>query len=190
MPDHDRQAPKGRRRGTPRATGWFLALASVLCAACASGSTASSPPASSQDPGTAGLRAAARAWSDAFLTGTVADIRNIEGASCLSGTPTFSPALLEAYLRGMRAEMEHHLGVPLSSIRITGVQVRNITATTGEAEVEYALPPSVVGNDNWVTYQYHGGQWKETNCHAPIGGESQPSAASTSSSHHGVLSAS
>jgi len=111
----------------------------------------------------------------------VADIRNMEGASCLSGTPTFSPTLLEAYLKTTRAEMEHHLGVPLGSIRITGVQVRNVTAISGEAEVEYALPSSVVGNDNWVTYQYHGGQWKETNCHAPIGGESQTSPASTSS---------
>jgi hypothetical protein len=104
----------------------------------------------------------------------------MEGASCLSGTPTFNPTLLEAYLKGLRAEMEHHIGVPLGSIRITGVRVRNVTAITGDAEVEYALPPSVVGNDNWVTYQYQGRQWKETNCHAPIGGESQSTAASTS----------
>jgi hypothetical protein len=71
-----------------------------------------------------------------------------------------------------RAEMEHYLAVPLASIRITGVQVRDVTATTGDAEVQYALPASVVGNDNWVSYGYQYGQWKETDCHAPIGGES------------------
>lgn len=179
MPDHDWQTPKGRRGGTPTVTGCLLVLL-FLCAACTSGSTVSSPPASPREPGTAGLRAAARAWSDAFLTGTVADIRNMEGASCLSGTPTYNSTLLEGYLRGMRAEMEHYVGVPLGSIRITGVRVRNVTAITGEAEVEYALPPSMVGNDNWVTYQYRDGQWKETNCHAPIGGESQSTATSTS----------
>jgi hypothetical protein len=106
----------------------------------------------------------------------------MEGASCLSGTPTYSRPFLEAYLKRMRAEMAHYVGVPLGSIRITGVRVRNVTATRGEAEVEYALPASVVGNDNWVTYQYQNGQWKETNCHAPIGGESQSSKASTSGS--------
>ena len=58
--------------------------------------------------------------------------------------------------------------------------MRNATATYGEAEVDYELPASVVGNDNWVTYQYQDGQWNETNCHAPIGGESESVSASTS----------
>ncbi len=125
--------------------------------------------------GTAGLRAAARAWSSAFLTGTVANIRSMEGVPCLS-TPTVSPAVLQGYLAAMRAEMERHLGVPLASIRIDAVHVRHVTATTGDAEVIYALPPSVVGNDNWVTYGYQDGQWKVTNCDAPIGGESTSTA--------------
>ena len=153
----------------------------VLIAACSSGSATPTTAASQNARTPAGLRAAAITWSHAFLTGTVADIRNMEGGSCLSGTPTLKPTLLDAYLRAMRAEMKHYVGVPLGSIRITGVRIRNVTAITGEAEVEYALPQSVVGNDNWVTYQYQGGQWKETNCHAPIGGESQSSAASPSS---------
>jgi hypothetical protein len=151
----------------------------ILCAACDSHSIVVSAP-TRQPTGTAGLRAAATAWSKAFLTGTVADIRSMEGASCASGTPTANPAVVEVYLRGMRAVMEHHLGAPLGSIRITGVRVRNVTATSGEAEVEYALPASVVGNDNWVTYQYRDRQWKETNCHAPLGGESQAITASPS----------
>jgi hypothetical protein len=95
----------------------------------------------------------------------------MEGASC-SSTPTAAPTALKADLRAERAEMEHYLRVPLPSIRIEGVQVREVTATTGEAEVHYALPASVVGNDNWVSYGYQDGQWKVTDCHAPIGGES------------------
>ena len=181
MPDDGWQTPKGRQGWTPTVIGCLLAFLLVLCAACGPAATSSSAPASSRDRSVPGLRAAARAWSEAFLTGTVADIRNMEGASCLSGTPTYSRAFLEAYPKRMRAEMAHYLGVPLGSIRITGVRVRNATATRGEAEVEYALPASVVGNDNWVTYRFQEGQWKETNCHAPIGGESQSSKASVSS---------
>lgn len=151
----------------------------LICAACSTGSTSSSALPSPTDSGTTGLRAAATTWSNAFLTGTVADIRSMEGASCHS-TPTVSPTAVETYLRGMRAAMEHHLGAALGSIRITGVQVRNVTATTGDAEVHYALPATVVGNDNWVSYGYQDGQWKVTNCHAPIGGESTSTSASAS----------
>jgi len=102
----------------------------------------------------------------------------MEGASCLSA-PTVAPAVAEAYLKAQRAEMERYLAVPLASIRIRGVEVRDVTATTGDAEVHYALPASVVGNDNWVSYGYQDGQWKVTDCHAPIGGESSSPVAST-----------
>ena len=88
--------------------------------------------------------------------------------------------MMEGYLGEMRAEMERFTRVPLASIRVNGVHVRNVTATTGDAEVQYDLPPSSVGNDNWVTYGYQNGQWKVTNCHAPIGGESTSSSASAS----------
>lgn len=149
----------------------------MLCAACSSGVVPHAAHSSSTDKGTPGLRNAARAWSKAFLTGTVADIHSSEGAACLS-TPTVTPTLEEAYLRSQRAAMEHDLGVPLASIRIDGVQVRDVTATSGDAEVHYALPASVVGNDNWVAYGYQGGKWKVTDCHAPIGGESTTASAS------------
>jgi hypothetical protein len=135
-------------------------------------------PGTTTSKGIPGLRSAAREWSKAFLTGTVADIRAMEGASCLS-TPAVAPAEARAYLQAERVEMEHYLGVPLSSIRITGVQVREVTATTGEAEVHYALTASVVGNDNWVSYAYQHGQWKVSDCHAPIGGESSSPSPST-----------
>jgi hypothetical protein len=143
----------------------------ALCATCATGSSSPTSFRLPTETGTPGLRDAARAWSEAFLTGTVANIRSMEGASCLT-TPTIAPAVMEAFLKADRAEMERYVGVPLASIRIKGVQVRDVTATTGDAEVQYDLPSSVVGNDNWVSYGYQDGQWKETNCQAPIGGES------------------
>jgi hypothetical protein len=150
----------------------------VLCAACSTGASSHTSQGSPADKGTPGLRDAARAWSKAFLTGPAANIRSLEGASCLS-TPTLAPTAVKAYLRAQRAEMEHYLAVPLASIRIKGVQVREVTATTGDAEVQYALPASVIGNDNWVSYGYQDGQWKVTDCHAPIGGESSSASAST-----------
>ncbi len=101
----------------------------------------------------------------------------MEGARCLSPATANSMGM-ESYLTGMRAAMERHLGVHLGSIRITKIQVRNVTATTGDAEVQYALPASAVGNDNWVSYGYPDGQWRVTDCHAPIGGESQSASAS------------
>lgn len=75
--------------------------------------------------------------------------------------------------------MRRRLGRPLDAIGVRGVRVRNVTATTGEAEVQYDLPRSVVGNDNWVEFRLENGRWKVSNCHAPIGGESSSSTASS-----------
>ncbi len=78
----------------------------------------------------------------------------------------------------MRSELQHTLRTPLRRIRITGVRTRNVTASAGDAEVLYALPAAVVGNDNWVSYSYQQGTWKVSSCHYPIGGESVSSSAS------------
>jgi len=75
--------------------------------------------------------------------------------------------------------MRRRLGRPLDAIGGRAVRVRNVTATTGEAEVQYDLPRSVVGNDNWVEFRLENGRWKVSNCHAPIGGESSSSTASS-----------
>ncbi len=53
------------------------------------------------DTGTPGLRQAARVWSKAFLTGTVAPIRSMEGASCSSSHPQPS------HPRWLRVTSEH-----------------------------------------------------------------------------------
>jgi hypothetical protein len=120
---------------------------------------------------------AALAWAHAVFTGTVADIRSMEGSQCRSG-PHYSPKVLNEYLKGMRSGLQHTLGTSLRLIRITGVRTRNVTATTGDAEVLYALPAAVVGNDNWVSYGYQLGKWIVTSCHYPIGGVSVSSSAS------------
>ena len=70
--------------------------------------------------------------------------------------------------------MQSHFGRPLRAIKIRVVVVRDVTATTGDALVEYDLPAAVVGNDNWVSYAVHSGRWKVADCRAPIGGESTP----------------
>jgi len=150
----------------------YAVMAGALTACCGCGanashsslnatSTTNSPPAT--------IQAAATAWSKAYLTGTVADIQAMEGYQC-SNHPSLSPAVLSAYLNAERAALANNLGTPVRMLRITGVLTRNVTATQGEAEVQYNLPAARVGNDSWVSYQIQNGRWKETNCHAPIGG--------------------
>lgn len=151
----------------------------TLCTTWAGAPVSASSAAQPTSAGIAGLRAAAIAWSTAFLTGSAADIRKMEGMQCRSG-PTLSAAVVNAYLQGMRLELQHYLGTPLRSIRIIGVRTRDVTSTTGDAEVKYDLPARVVGNDDWVSYAYQQRRWKVTNCHAPIGGESSSASASSS----------
>ena len=69
--------------------------------------------------------------------------------------------------------MQRVFGRPLDAIKMQGVLTRNVTSTSGEAEVQYDLPRELAGNDNWVSYEVHDGQWKVADCHAPIGGNSQ-----------------
>ena len=66
--------------------------------------------------------------------------------------------------------MQRYFGRPLDKIKNTRVVVRNVTSTSGEALVEYDLPATVVGNDNWVSYTVHNGRWNVSDGHAPIGG--------------------
>jgi len=157
-------------------------MTAILTAFCACTAGPSSTPSSSsalREPA-GSLQAAAISWSKAFLTGTGVDIREMEGQQCVSNTAHYSPEFLERYLKATREAMEQYVGIPLDRIRITGVLTRNLTSTQGEAEVQYDLPSSKVGNDNWVTYQVQDGRWKESSCQAPIGGESETSQSSTS----------
>jgi len=149
----------------------------------------SSPPAGSKSAIHADLRTAALAWSKAFLTGTPEDIARMQSPECAANTSTtFSERFLTIYLQAERQVMRHHFGIDLSAIKIRGVLVRNVTASSGEAEVQYDLPESATGNYNWVTYELHAGQWKVADCHAPIGGSaSSASSAATSTASTGTV---
>lgn len=156
-----------------------LVLSGVLTACAACGSTTSSTASLVAPREPAGsIQAAAISWSSAFLTGTVADVRRMEGSECTYHS-NLSLTFLSGYLDAMRQSLGKQLGMPADRVRITGVQTQDVTATQGEAEVQYDLPISKVGNDNWVTYQIQNGQWKEINCQAPIGGESTSTHAAT-----------
>jgi len=161
-----------------------LAVVTTLaaCSACTPGSPSTFSSSSASREPASGLQAAAISWSNAFLTGTVAEIRGMEGTQCSSETPHFSPTFLAGYLKAIRESMERYIGVPLERIRVTGVLTRDVTSTQGEAQVQYDLPSSRVGNDNWVTYQVQEGRWKESSCQAPIGGQSSSASASDSAS--------
>ena len=164
--------------------GISVVVAALAMSSCGSGSsTAAGNPSTSSSSstlyssnGSDGLQRAAVAWAKAYLTGTALDQLGVQGPECVSGgPPKLTPANIraaESALRQHRAQLQQHLGVAPSAVKIAGVNVRNVTATSGEAEVQYNLPPSVVGNDNWVTYELHGGYWKVADCHAPIGGNS------------------
>lgn len=139
--------------------------------------SASSPRGASES-----LRAAAIAWSKAFLTGPLDEIAKAQGPECGAFPDTSSSVndqVSAMYLLHIRDVLRHQTGVALNSIRIRGVLVRKVTATSGEAEVQYDLPASATGNDNWVGYELRNGQWKVADCHAPIGGSSSSSSSAT-----------
>jgi hypothetical protein len=96
----------------------------------------------------------------------------MQGPECTSHAPKYSPEFLDSYLRAERVVLARHFGRPLDKVRVRGVRVRNVTSTTGEAEVVYDLPEAKVENSNWVLYRLHDGRLKVANCNAPIGGES------------------
>jgi hypothetical protein len=101
----------------------------------------------------------------------------LQGPECADHSGTTIPIRTRSqYLRDDRAVMRKYLGRPLDKIKISGVAVRNVTSTSGEALVEYDLPATVVGNYNWVSYTVHNGRWKVSDCHAPIGGQRTASA--------------
>jgi hypothetical protein len=114
------------------------------------------------------LRSAATAWANAFLTGTPKEIARLQGSACRPEVGVSAGSL-----RRSRAAMRRQFGRPLDAIAIRGVRLRNVTGTSGEAEVLYDLRRSVAGNDNWVAYEVDNGRWKVADCHAPIGGMSR-----------------
>jgi hypothetical protein len=140
-----------------------------------SATTTTGPPATPRSR--AAVRAAAVSWATTFLTGSAEDIHRLQGPECRSSSTSSSvpKATVALYLRGLRASMRRQLGKPLGQIRIRNVELRNMTADRGEAQVIYDLPQEKVGNDNWVEFTLHRGNWKVSNCQAPILGSSSSS---------------
>jgi len=165
--------------------GFALAVVFVVLLMAASGCSSSGPHAkAAMESSTttqvaantlqASLRAAAVAWAKAWLTPVPAEIYEMSPQCGPHATTTLSQRDLAKYREDIRREF----GVnPIARIR--GVLTRNVTASSGEAEVQYDLPVSVVGNDNWVTYERSGDQWKVADCIGPIGGFLSSSSSAT-----------
>ena len=141
-------------------------IASATAAGTATAQAAKTTGNAEQD-----LKTVAREWTEAFITGSVREIRSLQGPECAS-PKTVKPSVQRAYIVTMRRAMSRVLGVELHEIEIVDIELRNVTPTSGEAQVIYNLPLAKAGNDNWVEYRRHGDGWKVANCHAPIGGQS------------------
>ena len=124
------------------------------------------------------LTIAAITYADAIFTGSARDVYNSEGAGCRVAKPTSAnEKKAEAGLLRLRAQMQRRFGMSAAAIQMNmaGATVRDIHGRTGQAEVRYDLPRSLIGNDNWVTYELVDGKWKVQDCHLPIGGQSSSS---------------
>ena len=119
------------------------------------------------------LRAAVLTTAKAWLTGTLGDVLEAQHGGC--GFPEVRAADVDdsswaaPAWRRLRVALQHRMGVSFASIKIRGVLVRNLSATGGEAEVQYDLPPSVAGDDNWMRYRFDGVRWVPIHCGPPIG---------------------
>jgi len=124
----------------------------------------------------AALRATAVAYAHAFLTGTVLDFVDLQSPPCRTkakAKPTPSQiAAATKELQKVRDAVSRMTGLSAAQVqsKISGVSVRDVGTSTGEAEVRYDLPVTATGNGNWVTYKLVDGEWKVHDCILPIGG--------------------
>ena len=120
------------------------------------------------------LRDTARAYADAVLHGTPAQVTAFYSSSC-------TDPLTATQLDELRSEMETAADMSLASIAATGAEVRNFVGSEGEVNVSFNVPPSVQGNDNWILYRLENGSWHVANCNQlPFGGNSTQSISSSS----------
>ncbi len=151
-----------------------------MCGSIAADDRAAGADSKATTTGTRALEATAIANAKAWLTGTADDIKRYQGPECASTKPAdLSPAEEAAALKKLRAPWAARMGQPLKTIKIQGAHVRNVTATSGEAEVEYDLPAAAVGNDNWVAFKRHDGRWKVADCRLPFSGSVQQAVPAT-----------
>jgi hypothetical protein len=91
------------------------------------------------------VKHAALTYASATLSGPFESLESVLSPECRSSDHVSSETLSLA--RSLRGSL---MGVPLGRIRATGVKVRDLTATSAQAEVEYNTAKA--GNSNWVTY--------------------------------------
>lgn len=138
-------------------------------------------------PTEAGLKAAATAYANAFLTGTYRDLVAVLDPSCM---PTDKAALStrlglgDAELHRFQQLVKQRTGIDAAKIEIRTVDLRNVHGKAGDAEAKYGLPAAVEGNDNWNSYAYSGSQWHIAGCDLkfPMGGQSTDAASATTTS--------
>ncbi len=167
-----------RRRTTRLAAA--ITIAGLICVSIAVDGLTAAAESKPTVTAASTLEATAIASAKAWLTGTADDIRKYQGPRCVSTTHSdASPAQEAAALKKARALWAQSMGRPLKTIKILGAQVRNLTATSGEAEVAYDLPTAVAGNDNWVGFKRYNGRWKVADCHMPFGGNAEKAVPAT-----------
>jgi hypothetical protein len=128
-------------------------------------------------PSEQGLRAAATTYADAFLDGSYRDLVMVLDPTCAStGARVLGSDLAvgNTMLQQFRLTLKSQAGSHAADIKVQSVSVRYYTGRSGEAKAQYALPPAIVGNDNWNRYAYNGGRWHIAGCdlRLPIGGQS------------------
>ena len=109
------------------------------------------------------VKHAALTYASATLSGPFKSLESVLSPECRTSDHVTSEALPLA-----RSLWGSLMGVPLARIRATGVKVRELTATSAQAEVEYNTAKA--GNSNWVTYVLDKGHWLVGGqCATPMG---------------------
>ena len=128
--------------------------------------------------GTDSLKTTAADYAQAYLASDLNAMTRIQDPSCLGSVESdpAAPPDAEQDWSSLKtvwnAKLRDDLGVSPDFVKVTGVRVRDLTATTAAVEVEYDQPISVTGDQNWVRYALRDGQWKN-DCMAPIGNGSK-----------------
>ena len=139
---------------------WIAALAAFIAAVTIAATQLSSNranhPNSPSGPATTTIDAAARAYADALLRGSAAEINAVISASC-------SP-MTGAALASIRSTVETRNHIALSAVHIVSVEPRSVVGSRGQATVHTDLPAQVEGNDNWLTYAVEDGRFRVTDC--------------------------
>ena len=97
-----------------------------------------SAAASLTNPTEAGLRAAATAFANAFLHGSLRDLFKVLDPACVPKLRS-QLALGNAELQGFRRLVKRRTGIDAADIKVRSVEVSNYDIRTGDAQTHYGL---------------------------------------------------